>query len=64
MFTMQLLTEDGWQDVKGSMSHHPYEFDTQLEAEHMLHICYPEQLRNERIGGEQTVRVWPKEISK
>ena len=35
----------------------PYEYGTREEAESMLRICYPDQLRDQRLGGEETVRV-------
>lgn len=35
----------------------PYSYETEREASNALHMCYPDQLRAQRLGGEKTVRV-------
>jgi hypothetical protein len=35
----------------------PYEFDTEKDATEMAEICYPDQMREHRLGGPETVRV-------
>ena len=35
----------------------PYQYDTEQKAREMLEICYPDQIRQARLGGEGTVRV-------
>lgn len=60
-YVMQIKLEGVWTAVRGSGLPHPYEYDTQEEAERMLRICYPDLVREERLGGEQLARAWPKE---
>jgi hypothetical protein len=35
----------------------PYAYKTREEADHMLRICYPDQVRNQRLSGEELTRV-------
>ena len=35
----------------------PYKYDTEDEAKSMMHICYPDQVREAKFGGEKVVRV-------
>jgi hypothetical protein len=57
-WAMQIHIENrGWFDVTPTLSNKPYSYDTREEAEKMLSICYPDQLREERLGGPQVVRV-------
>lgn len=35
----------------------PYRYGTRAEAENMLGVCYPDQIREHRLGGPQKVRV-------
>jgi len=55
-FRMQALVGRTWTDICPSGGE-PYEYDTREGAETMLRICYPDQLREERLGAPQTVRV-------
>lgn len=47
----------GWQDVSPTATGRPYEYDTRDEAEYVLRISYPDQVREQRLGGEEVVRV-------
>jgi len=40
-----------WVSVSPSGSKTPYEYDTKQEAAHMLDTCYPDQCREDRLGG-------------
>jgi hypothetical protein len=35
----------------------PYRYPTKQEAEHMRRLCYPDQVREERLGGDPVTRV-------
>lgn len=35
----------------------PYEYPTEDKAWEMLNICYPDQIREQRLFGEELVRV-------
>lgn len=35
----------------------PYEYATEEEAWNMLNICYPDQIREQRLFGEENARV-------
>ena len=56
-YIMQVLGADGqWHSIHltgGSR----YEYDTYHDAHKMLSICYPDQIREHRLGGTKTVRV-------
>lgn len=55
---MQVLVNDEWKWVKLTKSHIPYLYDTQDDAYDMLTICYPDQVREIRLGtSEPKVRV-------
>jgi len=43
--------EKRWIPVAPASGGKPYEYATRQQAEHMLHICYPDQLREDRLGG-------------
>lgn len=34
-----------------------YKYDTEGDANHMAEVCYPDQMREARLGGVQLVRV-------
>jgi len=54
---MELKTgTDKWAAI-GPSGGKRYEYATEDEARRMLGICYPDQLREERLGGAQRVRV-------
>lgn len=53
---MEVKTRGVWLAVHPS-SGKRYEYATEGEARDMLRICYPDQLREERLGGEQVARV-------
>ena len=60
-YLFQIKKPDGkWASVRPSGGK-PYEYDTRAEAERMADICYPDQRREARLGGETTVRVIPKD---
>lgn len=42
-----------WVPVKASHEKVPYHYETKDEAGHMLRICYPDQLREFRLGATQ-----------
>lgn len=53
---MQILRDGEW------LWSHPtggnrYEYPSREDAYHMLSICYPDQLRAQRLGGNKVVRV-------
>lgn len=54
-FEMQLKRDGKWHSI-GTKSG-IYRYPDRESAERMLSICYPDQLRSERLGGEQEVRV-------
>jgi hypothetical protein len=55
-FEMQVKLEGEWKSVKPSDSEKPYRFNTRLEAETSLKMCYPDQCL---IEGNTEVRVKP-----
>lgn len=56
MFYMQIKIAGNWVLVAPTNGQ-PYKFGTRDEAENMLRICYPDQVRSARLGGERTVRI-------
>lgn len=40
-----------WKSVRPTGGH-PYVYDTEEEAAHMLNTCYPDQCREDRLGGQ------------
>ena len=55
-FGIQIKIKGEWLNVAPTGGD-PYRYATKPEAEHILWICYPDQLRTQRLGGEVTVRV-------
>ena len=55
-FEIQVKVEGEWKSVKPSDSEKPYRFNTRLEAETSLKMCYPDQCL---IKGNTEVRVKP-----
>jgi hypothetical protein len=56
-FCMQVKTpKDEWVDVRPSGGSR-YEYATEEQAKNMLAICYPDELRNGRLGRESRARV-------
>lgn len=45
-----------WYAVHGGNGE-PYSYPTARRAGHMLRVCYPEQLRDARLGGDPEVRI-------
>ena len=56
-YRMQVKVDGVFKNVRPSGSQSPYDYDTRLEAERMLDICYPDQCRAQRLGGETMVRM-------
>lgn len=42
---MEVKIEESWRPVSMTHTNEVYRYATQAEAENMLRICYPEQLR-------------------
>ena len=57
MYGMQVLLEGYWIWV-APLNGQPYQYPTEEEAYEMLSICYPDQIRSHRLGGEEKVRVF------
>ena len=53
-YRLQVLGGEGWSDVHPTGGA-PYEYDTKQEAERMLMMCYPDQVKG--FDGRITVRV-------
>jgi len=53
---IQVCVNKRWKDVHapGELA---YLFESQKLAEDMMNLCYPDQVREEKLGGNQTVRV-------
>ncbi len=56
MFGIQVKVNGVWCFMCPSFGK-PYQYPTQDEASRMMHICYPDQIREHRLGGEGVVRV-------
>jgi len=54
---MQVRMKDEWGSVSCTGSDVPYRYPDRASAEKMLKICYPDQCRDIRLGGEPEVRV-------
>lgn len=55
-FRMQVLVNGAWSFVRPAGGE-PYEYDTEDEAQKMLRICYPDQLREDRLAGTPGAQV-------
>jgi len=53
---MEVLTDGEWKAVHPSGGE-PYTYKTKEEAANMLRTCYPEQVRDWRLGGEPRARI-------
>lgn len=49
---MEIATAAGWSVVK-PMGGEAYTYETADEASRMLRICYPDQVREDRLEGEK-----------
>lgn len=49
-WVMELKIKETWVPIS-MHKHPPYEYDTAKEALSMLRICYPDQVRNDRLAG-------------
>lgn len=56
VWVMEVKTLKGWEAVRPTGGK-PYEYATRAEAARMLSVCYPDQLREQRLGGPEVVRV-------
>jgi hypothetical protein len=50
-------TNDEWCSVRPSGGKPPYRYPTRGQARNMMRICYPDQVREVRLGGEPSVRI-------
>lgn len=58
MWRAQVLVDGKWEYVRpGGNAALPYRFKDESTAYGMLELCYPDALREMRLGGEKTVRV-------
>jgi len=53
---MQVLIDDEWKWVHLTGGKR-YEYSTENEARHMLNICYPDQIRENKLGLKRTIRI-------
>lgn len=51
-----------WHPVRSASTKGVYAYDTKEHAAEILRICYPEAVREWRLGGEATVRVREVEV--
>jgi len=56
VWIMELKINGKWRPIRPTNGN-VYTFETKEEARRMLNICYPDQCREQRLGGEITVRV-------
>lgn len=56
-FQIQIKLGDNWHSVRKDAKSQPYEYETETEAWNMMNICYPDQVRAQRLGRDKTVRV-------
>jgi hypothetical protein len=54
---MQVKVGDEWRSVRPTGSEDPYRYPDKESAAKMLRICYPDQLREARLGGDPVVRL-------
>lgn len=57
MWGMQVKLRDGTWSWVHPVNAERYEYPTKTMAEEMLNICYPEQVRAQKLGGLPSVRV-------
>ena len=57
MYGMQLLLNGHWV-WDAPTNGLPYQYSSEEEAYIMLYMCYPDQVRAQRLGGNKTVRVF------
>jgi len=53
---MELKIKDKWRPIHAT-GQPPYKYDTKIEAVEMANLCYPDQIREARLGAEHIVRV-------
>lgn len=51
MFTIEVLTANGWEKVRPSHGD-AYRFETRDDARRTLELCYPDQCREARLNGD------------
>lgn len=51
-----------WHPVRSHREKRVYSYDTQAEAASMLRICYPEAMRDWRLGADKTARIREVEV--
>lgn len=56
IYIVHILTANGWVPLAQS-GKAPYVFDSARDAWRMADICYPDQCREIRLGGDERVRV-------
>ena len=54
---MEIKINGNWVAIKASHTTVPYMYDTKIEAEQMLRTCYPDQMVEQRLSGEEFGRV-------
>ena len=63
MFGVQLHLDGEWQWIHPVARYpekpKPYTFPTEEAAESCMRMCYPDQVRQQRLGGKVKVRVQP-----
>lgn len=52
---MQVLVEGEWKSVRATGANEPYRFPDKGSGAYMLRICYPDQLREARLGADPVV---------
>lgn len=54
---MQVKVDEEWRSVRPTNKDEPYRYPDKESAAKMLRICYPDQLREARLGAEPTVQI-------
>ena len=58
MYSISIKTNDGWRLLKPTNGT-PYSYATKDQARNIARMCYPDAYRNQRLGGDVTVRIVP-----
>lgn len=56
-FRIQVKVNGRFTDLRRGGAGPPYEFEEREQAELAMRLCYPDQLREQRLGGPETVKV-------
>ena len=56
-YQIQIKMDGNWYSVRRDKKSKPYEYETETEAWNMMNICYPDQVRSQKLGKDKTVRV-------